>query len=153
MRAGLQVRAAIVVMERNTRHTERTYRFLQELGISQISVAASKSVGRGELRPDPDLRSLDTNGSAVSMHRGYRAGPGTSSVCVAYDGSVVPCIFNRSDRLGHLAERSLVQILEAPHVPQSESLGVCAQSIGDRLACVSCQLTACALRMALGGHG
>jgi MoaA/NifB/PqqE/SkfB family radical SAM enzyme len=57
---------------------------------------------------------------------------------------VYPCIFNRTDRVGNVLERSLGAIAGAPEVrPTTGSLDRVLSL--ERLQCASCRLTACAL--------
>ncbi|MCK5691129.1 SPASM domain-containing protein, partial [Myxococcota bacterium] len=64
------------------------------------------------------------------------------------DGTVTPCIFNRRDILGNIFKRSLLDIASnagSGFSPEKNAPKMCE----NELQCVSCQLTAFALRRGL----
>ena len=70
---------------------------------------------------------------------------------MTYDGQVTPCIFNRSDVVGRVAERRLRDIARDPRptAPADRNLTELVAGLSDRLACRACRLTACAIRASI----
>lgn len=146
--AGLEVRASVVVMPANAGDVPATVALLRRLGVQHVAVAASRAVGRGRVYDGSTLGDVTQGG-----HRPPAATMpvAAGSLCVASDGRIYPCIFNRNDPLGQLSDRSLRAIAEAPdlaaiHRPAQAPLRIAA-NWSDQLQCRSCRLTKAALRM------
>jgi MoaA/NifB/PqqE/SkfB family radical SAM enzyme len=139
---GLETRVAIIVMQQNSDHVAQTMRYLRELGVSSVSAGSSYGVGRGRpFHGDFELAAeVSQDQGKCSDHHG--------KLCVAHDGTVYPCIFNRSTPLGRLSERPLRQIVASPALPPADALDAetFLQQTNETLACVECRLTAFALR-------
>ncbi|HEY3451737.1 MAG TPA: radical SAM protein [Myxococcales bacterium] len=148
---GLSARGAVVVMEENARELAETLRFMESLGLDRdaCSVAPSHAVGRGRRFEGayevPATPGPEREGACDSFERG-----GTGVLRIAADGGVFPCIFNRVDRLGSLADRTLAEILRdpgraaAPPVPPAEFMRLASS----RLQCLTCRATAWVLQLA-----
>jgi len=134
---GLQVRAAMVVMEDNAAHVADTVAFLRGLGVAQVAAAGSYAVGRG----DRWREAIDSPAAGNSHGGGPRVGSG--KLAVTYSGDVVPCIFSRDIVLGNVTRRRLRDIAGEPEVRRR--LGLADRPLADRLQCIGCRLTAEAL--------
>lgn len=143
---GLEVRAAVVVMEQNAGDVAATVELLESLGVAEIGVAGSRPVGRGRLYEG----SWESGRHGrEGVHRGSDA-RGRGSLCVTWDGRVVPCIFNRSDLLGRLPQERLADVARRPRRPRATALdgGALLERCRRSLQCVGCQATAYLLRVA-----
>jgi MoaA/NifB/PqqE/SkfB family radical SAM enzyme len=143
---GLQVRVSVVVVADNADHVDETLAFVRRLGVKRVGWGPSHAVGRGTLYAGPirAARELDVPDDVA---------PGGGRLCVAYDGTVLPCIFNRDEVLGRLAERSLRQIAERPDPPARRDLDPEAFrcDAAARLPCLICRFTGYARRLAAAG--
>ncbi len=144
--AGVPTRVSVIAMAENAPQLPATVELLRQVGVEEVGVAASYAVGRGD-RFSGEL-SMSLHGSHRGKAPGVQKQPRRrGSLCVTYRGEVTPCIFNRTDVLGHVPARRLVDIATAPELPVStgearEVLASCRNS----LQCRSCQTTAFALR-------
>lgn len=140
--AGLAVRGAMVVMERNAAHVQATMELLRSLGVERRSASATHEVGRGRL-----FEGGFTPPEAPCTADEPRA---HGTLRIAADGAVYPCIFNRTDLLGSLRERSLRRIVEEPPpspAAESPDLDFVAQAPA-RLQCATCRATSWVLQLA-----
>jgi MoaA/NifB/PqqE/SkfB family radical SAM enzyme len=142
--AGLAVRVAVVSMQNNQGHEAATVDHLTRLGVARVGVTGARAVGRGE------TCGCGFDFAVGAPERAPDADPvqarRSGTLCVALDGSVYPCIFNRTDRVGSVLERSLGAIAGAPEVRSATgSLDRVLSQALERLQCASCRLTACAL--------
>lgn len=147
---GLPLRAAMIVVPQNAADIQGTVARLGALGVLRVGVGRSFAVGRGELFlgevAHPCAADDPADGAPQTRRRGR--------LCVAHDGTVYPCIFNRTDPLGQIAERRLLEIARAPALrapPEGGPAGRLEQ-VRRSVPCLDCQLTACALA-ALAGEG
>jgi MoaA/NifB/PqqE/SkfB family radical SAM enzyme len=144
LRAGLAVRVAVISMQNNQGHEAATVDHLKRLGVPRIGVTGARAVGRGETCGcgfEPTVGAAERAPDA-----GQAEARASGTLCVASDGSVYPCIFNRTDRVGSVLERSLGEIARAPEIPPATaSLDRVLSLALERLQCASCRLTACAL--------
>jgi len=134
---GLPLRVSILVMQENAGDARATYEFLRALGVERVKAGGTVAVGRGQVFDVEDPVGLQVG----SDHRvGTMRTEG--KLCVTSEGSVVPCIFNRDERLGSVHENSLAEILAAP-ARKPRALTV----LGDEreLSCPSCRVTRFAL--------
>jgi MoaA/NifB/PqqE/SkfB family radical SAM enzyme len=137
--AGLAVRVAVISMHDNRGHETATVDHLTRMGVPRVGVTGARAVGRGETC---DCGFVPAGAPDAGPVRERASG----TLCVAPDGSVYPCIFNRTDRVGSVLERSLRAIARAPEVPRATGSLDRALSLAlGRLQCASCRLTACAL--------
>lgn len=141
----MPVRVSIVVMNENAGAVDATMALLEAHGVASIGVSASHRAGRGTFFRGDVAR----HDRAVS-HTGERLG-GEGRLCVASDGRVYPCIFNRTTPLGDVHVRGLRAIAEDPRPPRSLLPRADAAADATVLQCGSCRLTARALAMAAGG--
>lgn len=150
---GLEVRAAVVELEQNPGQVEAAMALARSLGAEVSRASASHAVGRGSfLEPraqvpiGQDVEPQEPEG----QHGCAREGAGNYGVlCVAGDGSVFPCVFNREDRLGRVPDRRLRDIVAAPELQAGQvEAAEFLREVRRRLQCASCQCTAWALRAA-----
>lgn len=147
----LEVRVAVVELEQNAGHAEAAVALARSLGASACRAATGHAVGRGSFWEGRDpappveeeaaLEEPQAQGCARE-EIGFRG-----VLCVAGDGSVYPCVFNREDRLGRVTERRLRDIVAAPELPAGwVEAAEFLREVRRRLQCSSCQCTAWALR-------
>lgn len=124
------VRVGVVIMEENRGQEEQIKKFLRGLGLDSDSINLSylQSVGRGREYDDSESqsRSAGGTGSPAGDETGGASGSGSGhltgerrsfnpgKLCVSYQGSVIPCIFQRDVSLGNIHQRGLRSILEDP---------------------------------------
>lgn len=95
---GVDMRVSIIQMEENRADTEKTIEFLRkEIGVNNIKVDNVRPFGRA-----------GTNEKNVDHLCGTCAG---STLCVAPDGWVYPCIMSKSLPIGSLKNQTLQDIL------------------------------------------
>jgi MoaA/NifB/PqqE/SkfB family radical SAM enzyme len=144
---GLSARGAMVVMEVNAAQVVPTLGFMESLGLKERATARSHAVGRGTRFEGPyELPAQPERDRPCDAFE--RAGTGV--LRIGADGAVYPCIFNRADRLGSLADRTLAQIVgnpERPAVPHSASADF-LRLASSRLQCLTCRATAWVLQLA-----
>jgi len=146
--AGLSARAAVVATADNHAEVADTVAFLNDVGVTRVSVSESFEVGRGQRfsAPLPDTAAHAGSHSGVASQEG--------KLCVTYDGDVVGCIFARDLPLGNIRERSLRDIAESPRRRRSlESTDELLARVGRELSCTSCRLTRTALHVHRGLRG
>lgn len=144
---GLRVRVSVVAVAGNADHVEQTVAFVRGLGVAQVGWGASHAVGRGSLYEGPVRAPCELDAANDDARRNG------GRLCVAYDGSVVPCIFHRHDVLGRLAERPLREIVARPDPPAREDRDPEAfrRDAVARLPCLTCRFTGYARRLAAIG--
>jgi len=136
----LPVRVGIVVLSDNVDSVDATYADLEQMGVPDISVGAVKTAGRGSAFA---WKPRDTTDASQATHRAASVTEGT--LAVTYDGDVVPCIFNRTRKLGTVGPgRRLRDVIAELAVTGGPARG------GDSLSCSSCQITDLALAMLAG---
>lgn len=148
--AGVPVRAVSVVTARNAGHTQSALELGKRLGASVGGVAESRAVGRGDqVQGSNEVTSWTEPTAACDGEPERQKGV----LCVAGDGSVYPCIFNRRDRLGSVHERRLRDIVSAPDLGalQPARPREFLAEVARRLQCVRCRCTAWALRACAAG--
>lgn len=133
--AGLPMRVGVIATATNRDDVEETCEFLRRLGVGHVAVTGEVGVGRGTAR----FSGRDEVGRGNGHHDGTED---EGTLCVAWDGAVLPCVFNRSMRLGSVHARGLTEILANP-----DRNG----GLGGGLACRGCRATALGLGRLLGG--
>jgi MoaA/NifB/PqqE/SkfB family radical SAM enzyme len=131
----LPVRAAMVVFNENVDTVDATVNELTELGVGFVSTSASKSAGRGSQFA---WQPRNTSTASTTSNAGHRSADMRSEgkLCVTYEGTVVPCIFNRSRVLGTLsATHRLRDVIETLAVTPGPAASA------EKLSCGSCRLT------------
>jgi len=135
---GLPVRAAMVVFNDNVDGVDRTVDDLKSLGVGYVSTGASMTAGRGSLFAWKPHAPSNTGTTSNAGHRVDMKSEG--KLCVTYEGSVVPCIFNRSRVLGSVSPtrrlRDVIAELAVTPGPAADA---------SKLSCSSCRLTDFAL--------
>jgi radical SAM protein with 4Fe4S-binding SPASM domain len=139
---GLRVRVSILIMQENAGDLAATIDHVRALGVENVGGGGTVAVGRGEVFAADRLSLDDEPGRARGDGHRPRADGREGKLCVTSEGSVVPCIFNREERLGNVHERSLAEILAKP-ARKSRSLRV--QGEERELSCPSCRVTRFAL--------
>lgn len=137
---GFGLRVNIVVMEQNASDRDATLALLTAHGVERIGVGETRAVGRGtHFDQGVSTRGLHSGEEAFSDHHG--------KICVSYDGTVLPCIFQRGTVLGHVGDRPLAEILRQPALPAPRVRNrlPTLDEAPPRLDCVSCRVTAEAL--------
>ena len=145
---GSPVRVSVVVMESNAEGLARTAALLGEVGVAadRIRVDYQRGVGRGSAT---DHAVADPGELGVGGHQAARRQPFQGKACVAADGSVYPCIFTRSHRLGSVYDTPLAEILGAPaalRLPTGAALGEPSRPLVDherlaaQLTCWECRV-------------
>jgi radical SAM protein with 4Fe4S-binding SPASM domain len=139
---GFRVRVSILIMKENAGDLGATIAFVRALGVENVGGGGTVAVGRGEVF-EADRSSLndDADLAAGDGHR-PRAESREGKLCVTSDGAVVPCIFNREERLGDVHAQSLAEILARP-ARRPRALRV--QGDERELSCPSCRVTRYAL--------
>lgn len=139
---GFRARVSILIMAENAGHLGATIDYVRTLGVENVGGGGTVAVGRGDVFAT-DRRSLGDDPARTSDdgHR-PRGESREGKLCVTSEGSVVPCIFNRDERLGNVHERSLAEILANP-ARRPRALRV--QGEERELSCPSCRVTRYAL--------
>jgi MoaA/NifB/PqqE/SkfB family radical SAM enzyme len=150
VKRGLQVRVSIVLMEGNAQHGEATTAYLVGLGVPAERIGSDRvrGVGRGalalhELRRAPAVPRIEARANHSGAESACETLRWPGKLCVAYTGSVYPCIFSRRMELGHVAREPLGRILDRAR--ERRATAIDAGAFGDELACFDCRLTALAL--------
>ena len=135
--AGLNLRASIVAMPENADHLEQTAAFLRNRGVQRIGYSSTFQAGRGRyFTADQPIHGGDHRPSAPAGPHGV--------LCVAYNGDVLPCIFNRQTVLGNVHHRDLAAIVNDPS-RQPRTYPILDQATAETLACHGCRFTRAAL--------
>ena len=98
VRLGIEVRAGFIEMELNRGHYQQTVEFLREIGVTSVGFDQVREFGRGGEEKEP----------CMSQLCGACAG---STLCVTYEGQVLPCIMSRSWPVGNIFTESLRTIM------------------------------------------
>jgi MoaA/NifB/PqqE/SkfB family radical SAM enzyme len=142
---GRAVRVGIVLTPSNASHAEQVLAFVRELGVSADATAIGfqHHVGRGGYTEPP----LDFVWPSGFDHAGPTREPLAGKVCVAYDGAVLPCIFNREHRLGNVHQSRLRDVLSVTALSDFdiETIANASERWGEKLSCWDCRLRAALL--------
>jgi MoaA/NifB/PqqE/SkfB family radical SAM enzyme len=147
---GCPVRVGVIAIGVDPGHIERTFSFLESLGVARDSMSSDRvrTVGRGSELSPPTNRPGGQGGThGVPSLAGHSVRwPG--KLCVSYTGAVYPCIFSRTQRLGDVRAESLMAVVERikARVTQPRPASDIAR-LSQQLACFDCRLTA----LSLGG--
>ena len=99
--AGIPVRAGIVAMSENSSCVEATVEFLHELGVKNVGVDRLRRFGRGAL-PDEKSGMEELCGSCAD-----------STLCIAPDGGVSPCIMSKTWSIGSCRDARLRDLVHS----------------------------------------
>lgn len=131
LKRGIRVRIGGVqgIEDRQDEVAFRAY--VKDLGVGEkdLAVGRQRPVGRGTWREEP--------GMVPGGHQVNRESD-RGRLCVTYNAEVVPCIFDRSSRIGDLRVASLPEIL-AKNVPKAQRLPSPLKVVGEPLGCAECQ--------------
>lgn len=97
---GIIVRAGFIEMDENVGEHQSTSNFWMGLGVASVGFDRVRAFGRGAQAGCDQLSELCGSCSG-------------NTLCVTYDGKVLPCIMSRSWPLGDIAHESLFQISTA----------------------------------------
>jgi MoaA/NifB/PqqE/SkfB family radical SAM enzyme len=143
---GRPVRLGIVLTEANISHAEQVRSFADDIGVAVGAAAISfqHGVGRGTYTETP----LDFAWPIGSSHAGPSRAPFAGKACVAYDGAVIPCIFNRNHRLGSVYVSRLHDLLKSAPMRDVdvETITEASERWGTMLSCWDCRLRAALLQ-------
>lgn len=98
--AGVDTRAAVIVIEQDKASLNRTNLFLRRLGVRHVSQGATREFGRGER-----IRGHSARLSGLCGHCW------NGKLCIAPDGEAYPCVMARKWRIGNVLENSLKDIV------------------------------------------
>lgn len=96
---GIPIRAAFVEMDANAGHAERTFSFLKERGVQNVSYDKMRQFGRGERDPDVGMEELC----------GECAG---KTLCIGADGKISPCIMSNRWAVANVLDDDLDDVIQ-----------------------------------------
>lgn len=99
--ARLRLRAGVIAMPLNEDHIEDTVAFLRGRGVPEVGTDHVREFGRG---------SEDNDDACMSGLCGNCAG---STLCVAPNGAVSPCIMSKAWSVGSILETPLAEVVES----------------------------------------
>jgi MoaA/NifB/PqqE/SkfB family radical SAM enzyme len=111
--AKIPLRLFYIEMAENSGHFDRTKRYLETLGATDVSYDRVRHIGRASTLGTPDA--IDAVGELCGMC-------GSKRVAVLPDGSVAPCIMSRRLIVGHVEDKPLSRILEDNPLQQFRSM-------------------------------
>ncbi len=112
-KAKIPLRLFYIEMAENSGHFDRTRRYLETLGATDVSYDRVRHIGRASTLGTPDA--IDAVGELCGMC-------GSKRVAVLPDGSVAPCIMSRHLIVGHVEDKPLSRILEDDLLQQFRSM-------------------------------
>jgi len=98
--AKLRLRAGIISMPQNEDHIEETIDFLKQRGVPNVRVDRVREFGRASECGDESMTGLCGNCAG-------------STLCVAPDGGVSPCIMSKTWSVGSVLETSLETVVKS----------------------------------------
>ena len=98
--AGIDTRAAIIVIEQDKACVDRTKSFLRDLGVPHVSHGSLREFGRGERILGQSARLSGLCGHCWN-----------GKLCIAPDGEAYPCVMARKWPVGNVLETSLGDIV------------------------------------------
>ena len=98
--AGIDTRAAIIVVDQDKTSVDRTRAFLRNLGVRHVSQGETREFGRGE-------RILGQSARLSGLCGHCWAG----KLCIAPDGETYPCVMARKWPVGNVLETSLSDVV------------------------------------------
>ena len=143
----IDVRVGVVLMEENLSHASEIRRLLAQRGVApeKVGVDRERPVGRGHWHeagsvPDGEWDSIGAHmRSESSIHSLSRQELGAGKLAVTYDGDVVPCIFDRRNKLGKIGERGGLRAVLETRVARQSSEKSSLPVLGEPLACSDCR--------------
>jgi len=117
---GIPVRVGIIKMEKNQSAITETINFLKNIGIKRIKVDSVRPAGRGQNLYKYSPNELKLNQLPITSkcnwekfqkaHYGHNCF--LDKLCVAANGTIIPCIMARNIVLGNICQKSLASILK-----------------------------------------
>lgn len=101
LEARLPLRAGVITMPLNEDHVDETVAFLRERGVTEVGTDRVREFGRGSEESD--------DGSLANLC-GNCAG---STLCVAPNGNVSPCIMSKAWSVGSILDTPLAEVVES----------------------------------------
>jgi MoaA/NifB/PqqE/SkfB family radical SAM enzyme len=98
--ANLPLRAGIISMPQNEDHIEETIAFLKERGVTDVRVDRVREFGRANECTDESMAGLCGNCAG-------------STLCVAPDGAVSPCIMSKTWSVGSVLDSTLETVVKS----------------------------------------
>ena len=117
--AKLRLRAGVISMPQNEDHVDETIEFLRQRGVPEVGLDRVREFGRG---------SQDTDDQCMSNLCGNCSG---STLCVAPNGKVSPCIMSKAWSVGSILERPLADVVHSDELRDVRSR-IYAQTIARR---------------------
>ena len=99
--ARLRLRAGVIAMPQNEDHVDETVAFLRERGVPEVGTDRVREFGRGSQAPDDQC---------MSNLCGNCSG---STLCVAPNGKVSPCIMSKAWSVGSILEKPLADVVRS----------------------------------------
>lgn len=112
--AGIETRAATIVMDQDKASVGRTKRFLRDLGVKHVNHGETREFGRGE----------EVLGESAKLS-GLCGHCWAGKLCIAPDGEAYPCVMARQWPVGNVLRSSLGDIV------RDRALGDMRQTIFD----------------------
>jgi len=98
---GIELRAGFIEMADNAGHYERTKNILTKLGVHSVGFDRVRGFGRaGNSQILPALDQLCGTCSG-------------NTICITYDGTVLPCIMSRAWPIGSIASSSIAELMRS----------------------------------------
>ncbi len=117
--AKLRLRTGVIAMPLNEDHIDETVAFLRDRGVSEVGTDRVREFGRG---------SDEADDQCMSNLCGNCSG---STLCVAPNGKVSPCIMSKAWSVGSILEKPLDEVVRSSELRDLRSR-IYAQTIGPR---------------------
>ena len=117
--ARLRLRAGVIAMPQNEDHIDETVAFLRERGVPEVGTDRVREFGRG---------SDETDDQCMSNLCGNCSG---STLCVAPNGKVSPCIMSKAWSVGSILDTPLDEVVRSSELRDLRSR-IYAQTIAPR---------------------
>lgn len=153
LRAGVELRVAVVGMKQNEEECDKTLAFLTELGVKRVQFDVVRPSGRGtsnnlvseKLLSSSVLKSPAfpecTMDTFIRRQQGHNCF--LTKICVGADGIICPCIMERNTHYGNVLRQPLSEILSCEAARRAKKLSkdkidVC-RDCEYRYACSDCR--------------
>ena len=140
---GLVLRVSVIVIDQKS-SIQELIDHLHARGVKYVNWTRTFSVGRGEdvaegshhVEVTTTVEVGGAHASATPSAAGAAGAPMPSGkLCITYDGDIVPCIFQRSAKLGNVRDGKLLDVITA-HFQARRSLPLATEA-AQRLQCSS----------------